>query len=230
MDAQHFATLLRTLMPGSSRRRLLGALGTLPLLGGSLTQLGVEDAAAGRKQRCKAKSRAVVCAGTCGTVKNKQTCGKSFDCGPCACDPACGACSVCDPTSRTCVADAAQAGLVCGSAGQTCDSAGMCGCTCEECPPERQCAEGCCAPHQRCSSGTCGVRPLCHANGTTCTSPRECCGSQCFNPGDGMLVCAGCSSIGIRCLDDSGCCQPDPPGSNAPVVCRGFVCRKSTAS
>jgi hypothetical protein len=36
--------------------------------------------------RLQAEEAQGVCAGTCGLVKNRQTCGKSVDCGSCACD------------------------------------------------------------------------------------------------------------------------------------------------
>jgi hypothetical protein len=49
------------------------------------------------KRGCRAKSRAKICAGRCGPVKSKKkTCGKTVDCGPCSCTPACGNLTCCN--------------------------------------------------------------------------------------------------------------------------------------
>jgi hypothetical protein len=54
----------------------------------------------GKRNRCKSKSDAKTCAGTCGTVRN--TCGKRVDCGPCTCATGCPQCQVCDAATGRC--------------------------------------------------------------------------------------------------------------------------------
>ncbi|MCA9878204.1 MAG: hypothetical protein KC442_10500, partial [Thermomicrobiales bacterium] len=73
----------------------------------------------GKRKHCKAKSRTRVCAGTCGVVKNN--CGKKVDCGPCACEPACGPCSTCDAATGACVASCTADQLCIAGVCTTCD-------------------------------------------------------------------------------------------------------------
>lgn len=40
-----------------------------------------------RRKRCKRKPVARICAGKCGPVKSKKTCGRVVDCGACTCQP-----------------------------------------------------------------------------------------------------------------------------------------------
>jgi hypothetical protein len=114
LDAARFDTLARILSRPGSRRRALGLLAALPAAGGLLALVRPDDAegktrrerrkdrhrkrkdkARGKRRRkqnrraCKPKKQEVVCAGRCGEVKNKQTCGKRVDCGPCECNPPC---------------------------------------------------------------------------------------------------------------------------------------------
>src|SRR5688500_14760044 len=109
MDDRHFDTLTLVFTGGDSRRRLLGLLATLPILGGLLGILSPEETdAKGRRKRrkkrhkhgnrrrrahgrgkkkCRAESAAQTCAGKCGSVTNN--CQKSVDCGSCLCNPRC---------------------------------------------------------------------------------------------------------------------------------------------
>jgi hypothetical protein len=105
MDFSRFDTLARAVSTLGTRRRILGLpLGLL--ISGGLTIASEDDAAAGRRRRrkarrsrrhrdrtCKAKSRKSICAGRCGTVKNRRTCGRRIDCGPCPGDLACPECT-----------------------------------------------------------------------------------------------------------------------------------------
>jgi hypothetical protein len=111
MDTRAFAALTKAPLIANSRRRLLALLATLPLFGGLASLLLTEDGLAKdrrrrRKQRhrrrkkpgnrghgCKPKSRAKVCAGTCGPARNRKTCGKTVTCDPCGCGQG-GACRV----------------------------------------------------------------------------------------------------------------------------------------
>lgn len=81
------------------RRALLGVFAALPVLGGLLNldfseYADAKDRRRRRKQRhkrrhgggrrnngCRRKSLAKICAGRCGTVKSKKSCGKRVDCG-----------------------------------------------------------------------------------------------------------------------------------------------------
>ncbi|MDQ2655481.1 MAG: hypothetical protein M3Z20_20825, partial [Chloroflexota bacterium] len=204
MDARHFDTLTRVLSLPDSRRRLLGLLAALPLLGSLLAWLAPEESAAkdrrrrrkgrqkkrrgkatGKRQRqrnkraCKPKGKAVVCAGTCGTVKSRQTCGKRVDCGSCACEPSCAPCFTCQAatnTPGTCVPDPEQVGEPCGSPGQVCANDRTCVCTATSCPACEEC-------------GTDGV----------CTGCSGCC--------DGETCVAACP---VCTLCDDKQCQPCP--------------------
>lgn len=109
MDAPRFDALSRVMSTVSERRMLLGVFAALPVLGCLIRRDFSEDANAKdrrrrRKQRherrhgggrrntrCHRKSRAKICAGRCGTVKNKRSCGKRVDCG-----------STCRNTAKVC--------------------------------------------------------------------------------------------------------------------------------
>ncbi|MFT4040270.1 MAG: hypothetical protein QM692_18970, partial [Thermomicrobiales bacterium] len=121
MDASLFDRLTRTLSTPDTRRRLLGSLAALPALASVFAPLAEDAEAKDRRRRrkgrhkkrqtkakgkrarqqrgraCKPNAKSEVCAGTCGTVTSRQTCGKPVDCGPCACEPACGECRICQP-------------------------------------------------------------------------------------------------------------------------------------
>jgi predicted outer membrane repeat protein len=105
VDRDHLVSLGRALGAVDSRRRLLGALVGAPLLGAVLDLLDPEEAEAkdrrrrrkrrhkrrknpgSRKKGCRPKSKIKACAGKCGSVKNRKTCGKRIDCGPCCLPP-----------------------------------------------------------------------------------------------------------------------------------------------
>jgi hypothetical protein len=114
MDSRHFDALTKTLFAAGTRRGVLGALASLPVVG-ELIALFNEDEAdgQGRRQRrkkrrrrrrkhhkntCKPQSKAMTCAGTCGLVKNN--CKMTVNCGfcptgqCCSGDGTCGACLV----------------------------------------------------------------------------------------------------------------------------------------
>src|SRR5688572_25093405 len=76
---------------------------------------------------CQPASKAQTCTGKCASVTDN--CGTLIDCGPCACDPTCGACFTCDPATGSCIPDDTQLGGACGQPGQVCQDDGSCACT-----------------------------------------------------------------------------------------------------
>jgi hypothetical protein len=145
VERSRFDYLARLFAESGSRRALLHLVAAL--LGAlSITALDDQRALAGRrrrkaqhrrhhrkrKTRCRARSKAQLCAGTCGTVKDR--CKKKVNCGPCACNPPCPACQTCN--NGSCLPDAEQLGNACGAELQACHDDGLC----QEC---EVCASGC---------------------------------------------------------------------------------------
>ncbi len=204
MDGRHFDYLTRALSEVGSRRGLFGLLAGVPVLGSLAAILLEDDEAAAkknrrkhrkkphkrrarrkRKQQCKAHSRARTCDDRCGTVKNN--CGKTINCGSCACDPPCGECHACDELTQTCIP--AHAGEACGAAGQICQG-GACACTEASCPACTTCEpNGTCQGCDGCCDGEACV--------TACGDCRVC--------DDGQ--CAECAEAGFGCCDTRGICQ-----------------------
>ena len=201
MDLHRFAALSRVRAGSDTRRRLLAAL---PLLGGLLALAEMEDALAKdrrrrrklrhkrrkgnrkRKHGCRPRGKGKVCAGRCGPVKSRQTCGKTVDCGSCACPAPCDECFICQSGPNTpgaCVPDPEQAGEPCGRAGQVCQADGACACS----------AGTCANPTPVCVDGVCSV-----CSATTPCPPTACC------QGDG--TCKACPACQVC---DSGACVPD---------------------
>jgi hypothetical protein len=222
VDTRQFDILTRMLSAPESRRRLLGALAASPVLGGLVTLLD-QDEAEGRKRRerrkdrhrkrkdkaerkrrkrrCKPKSRAKVCAGRCGVVKNRKTCGKRVNCGSCDCDPPCGECFTCQGNGDapgTCVP--APDGTTC-SGGNVC-----CGGACQECCdssqcdyPNAVCVDGtceACTAHAQCGDDALCIDGVCVTCDVTCPSgDAENCGAALQAALDGdkdtLYVCPG---------------------------------------
>lgn len=233
MDARTFDDLARSVRAPGSRRRLLGLLAAVPMLGGLLILVGQEETTARdrrkrrknrhrkrhdpgkhKKKGCRSKSKAKICAGACGTVKSRKTCGKSVDCGSCACDPACSACLVCDPTTRTCVPDAAQVGQPCGSVGQICGTDGACRCTPKTCPADANCGtiDDGCGQIIRCGPDLCAQpddpcqEALCQTN--VCTTGPGHDGAVCeAGPADNPCLTRTCQngSCNLICADCNLC-------------------------
>lgn len=235
MDARYFDALTQGLSRANSRRRLLGLLAALPLLGGLLGALDgtgslAKERRRRRKQRrarrkgkrvsqrhrhaaCTPQSRARVCAGKCGPVRGKQTCGKTVDCGSCDCPTPCGECFVCQSSPNafgTCVIDAAQAGDACGSDGHVCQADGACACDSGSCAnPTPICQDGtcvACSGDGHCLSATSGTTPICAAGScVACSQSQPCPAGQCCQAdgscGTGCPVCQRC---------EGGLCAPDP--------------------
>lgn len=183
MDAGHFDALARTLTPANPRRRVLGVLATLPVLGSLVVLLDANETEAKdrrrrrktrhdrrkhpgqrkhhKRKKCKAESVGQTCANRCGSVSNN--CNQSVDCGSCACDPACDACFTCQdggPTTLgTCVVDPAQQGQTYGLVGQICQADGSCACDAGSCAnPTPICANGACvfcSATNPCPAGQC---------------------------------------------------------------------------
>ncbi|MDQ2652517.1 MAG: hypothetical protein M3Z20_05660 [Chloroflexota bacterium] len=243
MDAHHFDHLTRALTSAGSRRGLLGLLATVPLLGGLLAFLAPEETAAKdrrrrRKQRhkkrkdkskgkpkrngkqgCKPKKKATVCAGKCGAVKSRQTCGKTVDCGSCNCSPACTECFTCQGNAGapgTCVP---QAGAPCGEAATcmdgvlqprgACDGSGVCQPAGPvSCTPNLHCAGNACASSCSddldcdgvCCGGACYAGICCEDDDCDAPGAPDCVGHQCVCGGNGDTPC----DVGETCCED-GC-------------------------
>lgn len=119
MDAPHFDAITRAVSTTGARRTLLGAFAVLPALRGALGLDLADDADAKdrrrrRKQRhkrrkgrsrkntgCQRKSLAKICAGRCGTVMSRKSCGKRVDCGTTCSDATTICCDgLCQPQSE----------------------------------------------------------------------------------------------------------------------------------
>jgi hypothetical protein len=221
MGARHFDHLARTLGTAGSRRGLLGLLATLPVLGGLVALLDVEEPGASgrRKQRqerrtrsghrqrldaeknkskkCKPKPKTKTCAGKCGIVKNN--CKKKVNCGSCDCKTECPDCFICQDqgptTPAVCVVDPAKVGDPCGSDGQVCQPDGACACQAGSCPDNAPiCDAGACVP---------------------CTTD-----TQCESGGLGDLCCSGRCQ---ECCGDGDCSGATPACNEGTCVC-GDVC------
>jgi hypothetical protein len=234
MDPTRFDALARVLSAPDSRRRVLGLLAAVPVLGG-LVLLDPDDAEAKRKRRrhtrerdhdpdldaekkkkkkkkkkkCTPDAVTQTCAGRCGAVSNN--CQQAVDCGPCTCDPACPACQICDEETGQCVADPGQAGDACGSAGQVCFG------------------NSCCTPISTCPAGACGVisdgcgstidcgacapqtckTGTCGENGT-CSYANEPNGQPGTNCATTFCCNGACCGLPYPiCSASGGCCRPE---------------------
>jgi hypothetical protein len=246
-----FDRLARIMSVTTARRGLLGCLAAIPLVGGLFALLHDDEVSAkGRRRRrkkphkhgkgngrhrkgkrkCVANSRAQVCAGKCGSVKN--SCGKRIDCGSCACASQCPICQVCQEGPNTpgvCVPDPDMLGDTCSTC-HTCDAAGECvsvtdGTACDDGNP--------CTTDETCIAGECGGGspvacdnpPACRtATGATCNAATGACeypnlpdGTRCGNRCEQActagtcgaapsIVCNACQ----QCDPDTGTCAPDP--------------------
>ncbi|MFT4038654.1 MAG: hypothetical protein QM692_10780 [Thermomicrobiales bacterium] len=139
MDTLRLDSISQRLSAGSTRRRMLGALAALPAIGGLVALLGDEAADAkdrrrrrkqrhrrrnnpgARKRSCRRKPLAKICDGRCGEVKNRHTCGRRIDCGPC-CTPDCGDLTCCGTSCAALQWDA----LNCGACGNACPANHVC--------------------------------------------------------------------------------------------------------
>jgi hypothetical protein len=212
LDLHRLDHLARSVAAASSRRTLFGLLAGASVVGGLRSLLEPDEAKAkdrrrrrkqrhkkrknpgNRKKGCKPKSKAQVCAGTCGEVKNRDTCGKRVDCGSCACTPSCDACFTCQEgpnTPGTCVVDAAQQGKSCGSPGQFCQTDGTCACDAASCSGATPvCANGVCV----CEAGSCSnPTPICTDGAcVACTSNAQC-------GEDALCVDGECHACDVTC-------------------------------
>ena len=253
MDDRRFDAISRAL-GAASRRRVLGLLAAMPLLGGP-SGLLTEDAVEAknrrrgkdlqqerkgkgkgkkkRKKRCKPKGKGKVCAGTCGPVRNKQTCRKTVDCGPCICDPACTGCTTCDAATQTCVSQCAASDTCCdGACIDTQRDDANCGACGAACDASEACCDGACIDPQTNADhcGTCGN--VCEAGESCCdgacinlqTDAANCgaCGNAC-DAGE-ICVAGGCQACNVTCTGSAATCgtalQSALSGS-APAL---FVC------
>ena len=224
MDDRLFDTLTRALSTPDSRRRLLGTLAALPVVGGLVAILDPDDAEGqGRRQRrkqrhkrrknpgnrkgkrkkpCKAESAARTCAGKCGSVTNN--CKQPVACGSCDCSPACAECFTCQGGSGapgTCVPQ--EAGTSCGAA-TTCDSGTLF--PQGSCDGDGNCLSGVevpCDPYQ-CDGNACATS--CASDGD-CVAGSYCDGGQCVGDlPDGETCVHGGQCTSGFCVD-SVCCD-----------------------
>lgn len=253
MDPVRFDDLARVLSVPDSRRRVVGLLAAVPVVGGLLGFLAAEEAEGqGRRKRrkkahkhgkgrrrkhhrkkCRAESVAQTCAGKCGSVTNN--CKKAVDCGSCACTPACNACFTCRAQGAnapgTCVVDPTQQGQACGDPGQICQADGACACDASSCPGCTTCGgDGRCAACADCCDGA-GVcqdgdtNAACGSSGTcdVCTGQEQCQGQSCVC----IPNCTGKNCGPDGCSGSCGTCTP-------PQTCGGSgianVCGACTAS
>jgi hypothetical protein len=214
MDHRHFDQITRALAAPGSRRHLLAALAALPVVGGLIGILDADDAESkGRRKRrkkahkhgkgrrrkgnkkkpCKSQPASETCTGKCGSVSNN--CKKTVDCGPCACNPPCGAC-------------------------QTCSSASVCE-ACEPCCDDVCCTQAaaichtesgaCCVPdsHARTCDGQCGDIQ------NNCGVVEDC--GPCLCP----APCPACQV----CDEETGDCVPDQSQEGDDCGEAGQVCQ-----
>jgi hypothetical protein len=225
MDLDRLDRLARSIATAGSRRSMLGLLAAVPVIGGLAGILAPEDAEAKdrrrrrkkrhkkrkssgkRKKGCTPKSQAKVCAGRCGPVKSRQTCGKTIDCGSCDCSPACEECFTCQGAAGSpgsCVP--ATAGNPCGDATcesgtlhpqGSCDGSGVC----EPAAPVS------CAPYTQCDGNACA---------TTCNGDGDCVAGSFCDAGQ----CVGDLPLGETCADDGQCAS----GFCVDDVCCDSIC------
>ncbi len=198
METSRFDSLVRALGEGGATRRTLTGL-----IGGALLAALPLASEAKKRKKCKRKSLAKICAGTCGPVKNRKTCKKTVDCGSCACSPACGVCFTCKDgpnTPGTCIVDAAQQGEACGSNGKVCQPDGTCACIpLTQCPAGKDCGtvpDGC-GGVVHCQFLCANPTPICTDNiCKACTSSDQCVSGEMCESGSCVAcdVCAdGCT-------------------------------------
>jgi hypothetical protein len=251
VDDHHFDMLTRAFSVPETRRRLFGALAAMPIAGGLFGLLGPEEAGAGggrrkrRKKRhkhgkgrrrrngkhkkaCKPQTMEVTCAGKCGSVRNN--CKKTVDCGPCTCDPACGACErcngvTCEACDRCCDGVCCtQTGAIChlssgdcclpDSRATTCD--GKCGQVVNNCGVTEQC-------------GPCACQTAC-ADCETCDEDTGECVADPTQQGDPCGAAQTCSAGTVTpqgTCNASGSCVPGTPTTCAPYTCSGNTCGES---
>lgn len=212
MDPRRFDTLVRTLTTGPSRRRLLGVLSALPLVGTALAASVDDDISAKGKRKTRRKdhgtgTEATSCVKQCRKKASKRArrrCRKQ--CTPPA--PECTTSQDC-PTGELC-----ESGVCIPSPDQCATDT-----DCDDC---EQCQNGICtaqcAPDQVCRNNQCET--------VACTANREC--GDCSRCIEGR--CRWQCTVTEVCLSGAGgrCCQPRgcPAGTNCGTVedgCGGTV-------
>ena len=201
MDATQFDELAQSLAR-ATRRGLLGRVAVLPALGGAAALLGNPWSTAGkkRKKKCKPRPLAKTCAGKCGIVKNRKTCKKKVDCGPCACE-----------ANSDCVA-AGLGDLCCGG---SCFS-GVC---CSDAACQSDAAPDCV-----------GHACVCATNGdTACAGGAACCPAGCVDLGTDLANCGECGhACQGEQICHGGVCGITCGSEVCPVatrICDGAVCQ-----
>jgi hypothetical protein len=146
MDADHFDTVTRSLIAGSSRRRLMATIVALGL--STLGTRGEPVETAAKKKRKKHKKKRQTCRPVCG--------GKT--CGDDGCGGSCGACGsglACQAGSCVCVPDAQATTCAgqCGTKTNNCGQSVTCPCGgSKQCLSNGSCA-GVCSGSIACPSG-----------------------------------------------------------------------------
>lgn len=250
MDARHFDALARALTDAGSRRSLLGLLAAIPILGGLFAFFDAENGAdaKGRRQRrkkrhkhgkgrrhtgkrkgnktCKPQPKEKTCAGKCGSVPNN--CKQAVDCGPCTCDPPCGACercagTTCEPCAPCCndicCPDAnaichASSGACCvpDAKAATCD--GKCGPVVNTCGVTVACGSCVCDP-------VCPTCQICDEATGACDADPEQDGDPC---GPAQSCDQGTTAPRGSCNASGTCVAADPVSCDPYALCDGNVC------
>lgn len=183
MDANHFDTVTRALVPGASRRRLALMLAVLGLGTGG-ARLGIDEAAAKRKKKKKKKPASPPPSPSVPPppVACVPTCAASNPCGDDGCGGSCGTCG----------------------GGSSCQ-AGTCVCPGEQDLCGGQCREACQLQNAIRHPDTCAC---CIPAGVTCGGGALCCAGElcpCFGGGGGCAATCPGRTVGQPCSFDEQC-------------------------
>lgn len=209
LDIRHFEALQRVIMTGYPRRRLPALLAMLPLVGGLLGGLALDEAGGhGRRKRRKRRhrhgkgrrrtqrKRRKLCKGCEGCCDSSRMCQPGTTNAACGSASSCAICTgqeQCQDQTCVCVPEC----------GGTCDgTADGCGGTCTNCPAGRVCL----------SNGTCAIP--CPGGGPDCAT-AGCASTRCIVTNEGNVCSLG---------NGEGSCQQDNQDCPVGRACSGTLC------